>query len=101
MSDTNELARQLAVIEERMETRQAETGAALERLRGETSTAFERLQAETSTAFERLQTDLAKRDADLAKRDKDNVRWQVGLWLGAVILIIAVLGVLIRLPVPG
>ena len=96
MSETNELARQLAVIEERMETRQAETGAALERLRAETSTAFERLRADLA----KRDADLAKRDADLAKRDKDNIRWQVGLWLGAVILIIAVLGMLIRLPAP-
>ncbi len=63
--DINDLARQVAVLEERMKTRQAEYESALDRFR-----------------------------ADMAQRDKDNMRWHVGLWLAAVV----VLGFLIRWP---
>ncbi len=38
-------------------------------------------------------TEAAKRDTEAAKRDKDNLRWQVGLWIAAVV----VLGFIIRL----
>ncbi len=57
-SDVNDLARQVAVLEERM-----------------------------NTSYERLR-------ADIAQRDKDNMRWHIGLWLAAVV----VLGFLIRWP---
>ena len=60
-----ELARQLAVLEERMKTMQAE-----------------------------YKTDIARLAEDIAKRDKDNLRWQVGLWIAAVVII----GVLMRWP---
>ncbi len=39
-------------------------------------------------------TDIARLAEDNAKRDKDNLRWQLTLWLAAVI----VLGFLIRWP---
>ena len=67
-----DLARQLAVLEERMKT----------------------MQAEYKTDIAMLAADNAKRDAEHAKRDKDNLRWQVGLWIAAVVII----GVLIRWP---
>ena len=41
-------------------------------------------------------TDIAMLAADNAKRDKDNLCWQVGLWIAAVVM----LGVLIRLHPP-
>ncbi|MCY4167735.1 MAG: hypothetical protein OXE82_05595 [Rhodobacter sp.] len=69
--DIHELARQVAVLEERMKTMHAEYEGALDRLRA----------------------DMERRDADAAKRDKDNLRWQIGLWIAAVVI----LGVLIRL----
>ena len=62
----------LAVLEERMKT----------------------MQAEYKTDIAMLAADNAKRDAEHAKRDKDNLRWQVGLWIAAVVI----LGVLIRWP---
>ena len=51
-------------------------------------------QAEYRTDIARLAEDMAKRDAEAAKRDKDNLRWQVGLWIAAVVVV----GVLIRWP---
>ena len=63
--DNHDLARRLAVLEERMNTKAAETEGALDRLR-----------------------------ADMARRDKENTRWQIGLWVAAVV----VLGFLIRWP---
>ena len=63
--DLYALARQLAVLEERMKTMQAE-----------------------------YRTDIARLAEDIAKREKDNTRWQIGLWLAAVV----VLGFLIRWP---
>lgn len=76
MSDPSvaELAAKLAVREERMKT----------------------MQAEHKTDIARQAEDIAKRDADAAKRDRDNTRWMAGLWVGAVVVIIAVLGFLIR-----
>ncbi len=63
--DHHELARQIAVLKERMNTMQAD-----------------------------YRTDIARLAEDNAKRDKDNLRWQLTLWLAAVI----VLGFLIRWP---
>ncbi len=63
--DNHELARQVAVLEERTDRRQAE-----------------------------YRTDIARLAEDMAKRDRDNLRWQLTLWLAAVV----VLGLLIRWP---
>ena len=72
MKQTTELEKKHAVLEERM------------------NTSYERMNA----AFERLRTDMAKRDTDMAKRDKDNLRWQIGLWVAAIVI----LGFIIRFP---
>ncbi len=63
--DNHEFAWRIAVLERRVNTRQAETERALDRLR-----------------------------AGMAQRDKDNTRWQIGLWIAAIV----VLGNLIRRP---
>ncbi len=52
------------------------------------------MQAEYRTDIARLAEDIARRETEAAKRDKDNLRWQLTLWLAAVI----VLGFLIRWP---
>ena len=52
------------------------------------------MHAEYKTEIGRLAEDSAKRDAEAAKRDKDNLRFHIGLWIAAVV----VLGVLIRWP---
>ncbi len=69
---THDLAVKLAQLEERMETH----------------------QAKYETGLERLERKIAERDADQASRDKDNLRWQIGLWIAAIVI----LGVLIRWP---
>ena len=51
------------------------------------------MQAEYKTDIARLAEDNAKRDIEAAKRDKDNLRWQVGLWIATIV----VLGFIIRL----
>ena len=38
-------------------------------------------------------TDIARLAEDMAKRDKDNLRWMIGLWIAAIV----VLGFVIRL----
>ena len=51
------------------------------------------MQAEYESALDRLRVDMAADREDAAKRDRDNLRWQVGLWIAAVVIP----GVLIRL----
>ena len=51
-------------------------------------------QAKYESALDRLRADMAERDVDMAKRDKDNSRWQVGVWVTAVLI----LGAWIRWP---
>ena len=43
---------------------------------------------------ERMNTSYERLLAEIAKRDKDNLRWQIGLWVAAVVI----LGVIIRWP---
>ncbi len=57
--------------------------------------------AETESALDRLRadmanwkTDMANWKTDMAKRDKDNLRWQIGLWGAAIVI----LGFIIRFP---
>ncbi len=76
--DNHALARQLAVLEERMNTRQAEYESALERIAGDHRDALGRLQT------------------DMAKRDKSNIQWIAAMIFGASVLIIAVIGLMIR-----
>ena len=64
--DTHGLARQLAVLEERMDTKQTEYESALERLR-----------------------------ADLARRDTANTRWLVGTIAAATAIIIGAMALLL------
>ncbi len=66
-----------------MNTRQAEYESALDRLRADMT----RLTDEAARSA-------AKRDVEAARRDKDNTRWQIGLWVAAIV----VLGILIRWP---
>ena len=44
-------------------------------------------------------TDIAMLAAEDTKRHTANVQWMVGLWIAAVVLIIAVLGIVINLSV--
>ena len=79
LPSNHELARQLAVLEERMKTMQAEYKTYIARL---------------AEIMAKRDAEAAKRDAEAAKRDKDNLRWIVGLWIAAVVIV----GVLVRWP---
>ncbi len=74
--DMHDLAQQIARLEERMETKQAE-----------------------------YRTDIARLAETMAQRDKDNQRWVVGFGIAQMVLIVAILaagfaflGILIGLP---
>ena len=69
-----------------MEGHQARYETGLERL--------ERKMAERDVEMAKRDVEMAKRDVEMAKRDKDNLRWQIGLWVAAVVI----LGILIRWP---
>ena len=52
------------------------------------------LEAKIAERDGQLEAKIAEQNAEATKRDKDNLRWQVGLWIAVVV----VLGVLIRWP---
>ena len=41
-----------------------------------------------------FESEFSKLREDMAKRDRDNIRWQIGLWVAAI----AILGFVIRWP---
>ncbi|MCY4050469.1 MAG: hypothetical protein OXE41_07900 [Gammaproteobacteria bacterium] len=51
------------------------------------------LEEKMNTSYERLLAEMADFKTDMAKYDKDNLCWQIGLWVAAIII----LGFLIRL----
>ena len=77
----------------------------------------ESVRVKMATLEERMNTVTAQNEAlksdvnaslallreDMAKRDRDNIRWQLGLWVSFTIVIIAAVGLLIRTggTVPG
>ncbi len=78
-----DLARKLAVLEERMNTRQAEQESAIDRLRADMAN---------------WKTDMANWKAESAKNERDNIRWVIGLAVGLWAAAVIILGFLIRLP---
>lgn len=52
-----------------------------------------RLEERMKTMQAEYKTDIARLAEDIAKRDKDNLRWLIGLWIAAIV----VLGFVIRL----
>ncbi len=72
-----ERAKEIAVLEEKMNTKQAENESALDRLRADMAN---------------WKTDMANWKTDMARRDKDNLRWTVGFGIAQIAVTIAVLG---------
>ena len=101
----HEVSKELTRLGEQMNTNQAKYEGALDRLRADMAqkdTAFERLRADMErfrTDMERFRTDMAKRDAEMAQRESNRVQWQIGIWIGGVLVTIAVLGIFIRLAI--
>ena len=84
--DNHELARQVAVLEERMNTTQAELKASLEA---------------NNASFERLRADMAARDAALADRIAKATEgsatarwWQTTIIIGAVAVALGLAGLM-------
>ncbi|MBC6438598.1 MAG: hypothetical protein GDA52_10830 [Rhodobacteraceae bacterium] len=94
MPDNHSIARQLAVLEERMNTHQADYRTGWEAIRANMAehqrdyrTDIARLaedmarrDAEQAKRDADLKAEVAKRDADAAKRDKDNQRFLIALF---------------------
>ena len=75
MSDEiNELRQQIAVLEERIKTMEA--NVAKEHAKGET--AIERLRADNTNAIERLRTDMAQQSKDTERQIKNMIIVTVG-----------------------
>ena len=115
----HEVSKDLTKLREQMNTHQAKYEGALDRFRASMENfrasmesfradmsknegAFERLRtdmANKDTAFEGLRTDIEKFRADTAQRESNRMQWLIGIWIGGVLVTIAVLGILIRLAI--
>ena len=94
----HKVSKELARPREQMNTHQAKYEGALDRFRAD--------MAQKDTALERLRTDMAKNQgafdrfrADTAQREINRMRWLIGVWVGGVLVTIAILGILIRLSI--
>ena len=85
----HEVSKELATLRERMNTHQAKYESALDRLRAD--------MAKRDADMAKRDADMAKRDADAAQREIIRLRWQIGVYIGGVLVTIAALGIFIRL----
>ena len=74
-----------------MNTHQAKYEGALDRFRAD---------------MERFRTDMAQKDtalekfrADMAQRESNRMQWLIGIWIGGVLVTIAILGIFISLAI--
>ena len=84
--DNHELARGLAVLEERMNTMQADLSATLERFRADMET--------SNATFERLRADMAERDAARSERDATARWWQTAIIVAAISVALGLAGLI-------
>ena len=56
--------------------------------------------------MERFRTDMAQKDtalerfrADMAQRESNRMQWLIGIWIGGVLVTIAILGIFISLAI--
>ena len=87
----HEVSKELATLREQMNTHQAKYEGALDRFRAD--------MAQKDTALERFRADMESFRADMAQRESNRMQWLIGIWIGSVIVTIAILGIIIRLPV--
>ena len=87
----HEVSKDLTRMREQMNTHQAKYEGALDRFRAD---------------MERFRTDMAQKDtalekfrADMAQRESNRMQWLIGIWIGGVLVTIAVLGIFISLAV--
>lgn len=55
---------------------------------------MEAVHSRIDASFAQMREDVAKREESIAKREKDNLRWQIGLWVATVVI----LGIIVRWP---
>ena len=94
MSEQDELvdlARQMAVLEERMETMNERYDKGWKLLEAKMGEDIAKRDAE----FSKLREDIAKQDTEMAKRDTANTRWLIGVIIAASAIVIAVMAVLL------
>ena len=77
----HEVSKDLTRPGERMNTHQAKHEGALDRFRAD---------------MERFRTDTERFRADMAQRESNRMQWLIGMWIGGVLVTIAVLGIFIR-----
>ncbi len=82
-----DLRGEIMVLEERMETKQAE-------YRTDISLLAEKL----SENIGRIEKDAVKRDKETALRDKDNLRWSIGLAIACTTIILGAMAFMLTLP---
>ena len=73
-----------------MHERRADNALDVARLMGNRVTVLAEMEAMES----RIDAGFAQLHEDIAKRDKDNLRWQIGLWVATVVI----LGIIVRWP---
>ena len=101
----HEVSKDLTRLREQMNTHQAKYEGALERFRADTErfrADMERFRADmekSRTDTERFRTDAEKFRADMAQRESNRMQWLIGIWIGGVLVTIAVLGMFIRLAI--
>ena len=91
----HEVSKDLTKLREQMNTHQAKYEGALDRFRADMES-FRADMSKNESAFERLRTDIEKFRADTAQRESNRMQWLIGIWIGGVLVTIAVLGILIR-----
>ena len=87
--------------------RAASAAARAEAAEGGEAAAFRRADMErfradmekSRTDTERFRTDAEKFRADMAQRESNRMQWLIGIWIGGVLVTIAVLGMFIRLAI--
>ena len=79
----HKLALQIAVLEEKMNTKHAETESALDRLRADMAD-WKTDMADWKTEWK---TDLAKRDTDMAKRDNRLIFSVLGIMVAGITIL--------------
>ncbi len=101
MSEQDELvdlARQMAVLEERMETMNERYDKGWKLLEAKMGEDIAKRDAEFSKLREEMakrDTEMAKRDTEMAKRDTANTRWLIGVIIAASAIVIAVMAVML------
>ena len=56
-------------------------------------------QAKYEGALDRFRIDMERFRADMAQRESDRMQWLIGIWIGGVLVTIAILGVFISLAI--